>query len=57
MRTLYESLLDIDKNYDNDILINLLFDKNIQRRRDAFGILLRMVESHNPKQHMTTAKM
>lgn len=58
MRTLYESLLDTEKDYDvNDMLINMLFDKNIQRRRDAFSVLLKMVESYHPKQHMTTAKM
>lgn len=57
MKTLYESILDTDKNYDNDILINLLFSKDIQRRRDAFSALLKMVESYHPKQQMTTAKM
>lgn len=57
MRTLYESLLDIDKNYDNDILINLLFSKDIQQRRIAFSVLLKMIESYHPKQQMTTAKM
>lgn len=53
----HESLLDIDKNYDNDILINLLFSKDIQQRRDAFRTLLKMIESYRPKQQMTTAKM
>lgn len=57
MKTLYESLLDIDKNHDNDILINLLFSKDIQQRRDAFSTLLKMIESYRPKQQMTTAKM
>lgn len=53
-----ESLLDTEKDYDvNDMLIGILFDKNIQRRRDAFSTLLKMVESYSPKQHMTTAKM
>ena len=53
-----ESLLDTEKDYDvNDMLIDILFDKNIQRRSDAFGALLKMVESYSPKQHMTTAKM
>ena len=53
----HESLLDVDKNHDNDILINLLFSKDIQQRRDAFGVLLKMIESYRLKQHMTTAKM
>lgn len=54
----HESLLDVDKDYDvNDVLIGTLFSKDIQQRRDAFGILLKMVESYSPKQHKTTAKM
>lgn len=53
----HESLLDMDKTYDNDILINLLFSKDIQQRRDAFSTLLKMIESYRPKQQMTTAKM
>ena len=57
MKTLYESILDIDKNHDNDILINLLFSKDIQQRRDAFSTLLKMIESYRPKQQMITAKM
>ena len=54
---IHESILDIDKNHDNDILINLLFSKDIQQRRDAFSTLLKMIESYRPKQQMTTAKM
>ena len=57
MKTLYESLLDIDQNHDNDILINLLFSKDIQQRRDAFSTLLKMIESYRPRQHKTVAKM
>ena len=58
MKSLYESLLDIEKDYDvNDMLIDILFDKNVQRRRDAFSTLQKMVESYSPKQHMSTAKM
>lgn len=58
MKTLYESLLDTEKDYDvNDMLIGMLFDKNIQRRRDAFSALQKMIESYRPKQLMTTAKM
>lgn len=57
MKTLYESILDVDKNYDDDILINLLFSKDIQLRRKAFNSLLSMIESYHPKQHKNTAKM
>lgn len=57
MKTLYESILDTEKDYDNDLLISMLFNKDIQLRRDAFRTLLKMIESHRPKQHMTTAKM
>ena len=53
-----ESLLDTEKDYDvNDMLIGMLFDKNIQRRRDAFSTLQKMIESYRPKQLTTTAKM
>ena len=57
MKTLYESILDTEKDYDNDLLISMLFNKDIQLRRDAFSILLKMIESYRPKQHLTTAKM
>ena len=57
MKTLYESILDVDKDYDNDLLISMLFNKDIQLRREAFSTLLKMIESHRPKQHMSTAKM
>lgn len=57
MKTLYESLLDTEKDYDNDILINLLFSKDMQQRRKVFDELCLMVESYHPKQHKTTAKM
>lgn len=53
----HESLLDVDKNYDNDLLIRMLFNKDIQLRRDAFSILLKMIKSYHPERHMTTAKM
>lgn len=49
MKTLYESILDTDKNYDNDILINLLFSKDIQQRRKAFESLLSIIKSYYPK--------
>ena len=57
MKTLYESILDTDKDYDNDILIKSLFSKDLQQRRRGFDNLLLMVESHHPKEHKTTAKM
>lgn len=57
MKTLYESILDTEKDYDNDVLISMLFSKDIQQRRKAFDELCLMVESYHPKQHKTTAKM
>lgn len=53
----HESLLDVDKNYDDNVLINLLFSKDIQQRRDAFESLLNLITSYDAKQHKTTAKM
>ena len=57
MKTLYESILDIDKNHDNDVLINLLFSNDIQQRRVAFDNLHSIVKSHHPKPIKTTSKM
>lgn len=57
MKTLYESILDVDKNHDNDILISLLFSKDIQLRSKAFENLLNLITSYNAKQYKTTAKM
>ena len=57
MKTLYESILDTEKDYDNDILIKSLFSKDLQQRRRGFDNLLLMVESHHPKEHKNTAKM
>lgn len=57
MKTLYESILDTEKDYDNDVLIGMLFSKDIRQRREALSILLNMVESYHPKQHKTVAKM
>ena len=57
MKTLYESILDTEKDWDNDILIKSLFSKNLQQRSRGFDSLLLMVESHHPKEHKTTAKM
>jgi hypothetical protein len=57
MKTLYESILDTEKDYDSDILIKSLFSKDLQQRRRGFDNLLLMVESHRSKQHKNTAKM
>lgn len=57
MKTLYESILDVDKDWDNDLLINLLFSKDIQQRRDAFESLLNLITSYGTKQQKTTTKM
>lgn len=57
MKTLYESILDTEKDYDNDVLISMLFSKDIQLRSKAFNSLLLMIESYHPKQYKTTAKM
>lgn len=57
MKTLYESILDTEKDYDNDILIKSLFSTDLQQRRRGFDNLLLMVESHRSKQHKNTAKM
>lgn len=65
MKTLYntiqESLLsDIDTNLakgEHDVILSMLFGKNLKERREAFDELCSMVESYRPKRHMTTAKM
>ena len=61
MRTLYESLLDdIDTTMNsgtNGIIIDMLFDKDLNKRRQCFEQLLSMVESYHPKEHKTTGKM
>lgn len=57
MKTLYESILDTEKDYDNDVLISILFSKDIQQRRDAFESLLDLITSYGTKQHTKTAKM
>lgn len=61
MKTLYESLLDdIDTTMNNDtngIIIDMLFDKDLNKRQQCFEQLLSMVESYRPKEHKTTAKM
>lgn len=57
MKTLYESILDTEKDYDSDILIKSLFSTDLQQRRRGFDNLLLKVESYHPKQHKNTAKM
>lgn len=61
MKTLYESILDdIDVQMNkgqHDVLIDLLFDKDINNRRNSFEQLKSLVESYHSKQHKTTAKM
>ena len=58
---LVESILDdIDVQMNkgqHDILIDLLFNKDIYKRRKGFETLLSLVESHRPKRHTTTAKI
>lgn len=61
MKTLKESLLDnIDTTMNsgtNGIIIDMLFDKDLNKRRQYFEQLLSKVESYHPKEHKTTAKM
>lgn len=65
MKTLYntiqESLLsDIDTTLErgkHDVILSMLFSRNMEERRKAFDELRLMVESYRPKRHMTTAKM
>lgn len=40
MKTLYESILDTEKDYDSDILIKSLFSTDLQQRRRGFDNLL-----------------
>lgn len=61
MKTLKESLLDdIDTTMNsgtNGIIVDMLFDKDLNKRRQGFEQLLSKVESYRPKEHKTTAKM
>lgn len=56
-----ESLLgDMEKainNSESNVLIDVIFDKDLNKRRQGFEQLLRIVESRNAKRHMTTSKM
>lgn len=59
--TIQESLLsDINTTLargDHDVILSMLFSKNLEERRKAFDELRLLVESYHPKRHMTTAKM
>ena len=58
---IYESILDDIEttmtNGTNAIIIDMIFDKDLNRRCKGFEQLLSMVESYHPKEHKTTAKM
>lgn len=58
---IYESILDDIEttmaNGANDVIIDMLFSKDIYKRRKGFDALLSLVESHHPKRHTTTAKI
>lgn len=61
MKTLYESILgDIETSMNNgvnDVIIDMIFDKDLNKRRQCFEQLLSNVESYHPKEHKTTSKM
>lgn len=61
MKTLKESLLDdietTMNNGVNAVIIDTLFDKDINKRRKGFEQLLSIVETSHPKEHKTTAKI
>lgn len=61
MKTLKESILsdmeDTIARGEDDAILSMLFSKNLEQRREAFDMLLLMVESYRPKRHKTTAKM
>lgn len=58
---IYESILDDIEttmaNGANTIIIDMIFDKDINKRRQGFEQLRLLVESYHPKQYKTTAKM
>lgn len=58
---IYESILDdIDAQMNkgaNDVIIDMLFSKDIYKRRQGFDQLRLLVESYHPKRHTTTAKI
>ena len=58
---IYESILDdietTMNNGTNDIIIDMIFDKDINKRQQGFEQLQLLIKSYHPKQHKTTAKM
>ena len=58
---LIESILDdIDTsmtNGVNDVIIDIIFDKDLNKRRQGFEQLRLLVESYRPKRYNTTNKM
>lgn len=58
---LVESILDdietTMNNGVNDAIIDMIFSKDLNKRRQCFDKLLSMIESYHSKQHNTTAKM
>lgn len=58
---IYESILDdIETSMNsgvNNIIIDMIFNKDINKKRQGFKQLLSLVESYHPKRHKTTAKM
>ena len=58
---IYESILDDIEttmtNGTNDVIIDMIFDKDLNKRRKGFEQLLSLVESYRPKQHKTISKL
>lgn len=58
---IYESILnDIEStmnNGTNDIIIDMIFNKDLNKRRQCFEQLLLKIESYHSKEHKNTAKM
>lgn len=58
---IYESILDDIEttmaNGTNDAIIDMIFNKDLNKRRKGFEQLLSMVESYRSKEHKSTAKM
>lgn len=58
---IYESILDNVENTMangvNDTIIDMIFNKDLNKRRQGFEQLLSKVESYHPKRHTTTSKI
>lgn len=58
---IYESILDdietTMNNGANNIIIDMLFNKDLNKKRQGLEQLRQLVESYHPKQHKTTTKM